>query len=257
MEKLINLGHQKKREKPRAGCSVVILKTASNLKRKPIFSIYLKGGKFELTYYMYATRGFIPAVRRLLLVVMVMFVSRAFCLIAALHSVSILRAIPCRRKRHSHIRLAVQVYPVSSPRKEKYIIIISGAIWYSEELHHVETFDYKAWFKANRHEQYVDLAHYALNLERKRITFKGHLQPLCITVVHFTEIICCNTEITNVLIVFENRIISSQPKAIAGCDTLLKRNIDTVLLSNTELTFVISILQHMISVKCTTAMHTG
>ena len=29
-------------------------------------------------------------------------------------------------------------------------------------------------------------------------------------VVHFTEIICCNTEITNVLIVFENRIVSSQ-----------------------------------------------
>ena len=30
-------------------------------------------------------------------------------------------------------------------------------------------------------------------------------------------------EITNVLIVFENRIVSSQPKAIAGCDTLLKK----------------------------------
>ena len=33
---------------------------------------------------------------------------------------------------------------------------------------------------------------------------KGHLPPVCIVVVHFTEIICCNTEITNVLIVFEN-----------------------------------------------------
>ena len=34
-----------------------------------------------------------------------------------------------------------------------------------------------------------------------------------------------NVEIANVvLIVFENRIVSSQPKAIAGCDTLLKRN---------------------------------
>ena len=30
-----------------------------------------------------------------------------------------------------------------------------------------------------------------------------------------------NTEVTNVPIVFENRIVSSQPKAIAGCDTLL------------------------------------
>ena len=99
---------------------------------------------------MYATRSFIPAVRRLLLAVMLMFVSRAFCLIAALHSVSILRAIPCRRKLHSHIRLAVQVYPVSRAKKEKYINIISGAIWYSEELHHVETFNYKAWFKKNR-----------------------------------------------------------------------------------------------------------
>ena len=80
---------------------------------------------------MYATRSFMPAVRRSLLesTVMVMFVSRAFCLKATLHSVSILRAIPCRRKLHSHIRLAVQVYPV---RREKikikiYINIISGA----------------------------------------------------------------------------------------------------------------------------------
>ena len=30
-----------------------------------------------------------------------------------------------------------------------------------------------------------------------------------------------NTEITNVPIVFENRIVSSQPKATAGCDTFL------------------------------------
>ena len=88
-------------------------------------------------------------------------------------------------------------------------------------------------------------------------TFKGHLQPVCIAVVHFTEIICCNTEIMNVLIVFENRKVSLQAWAIAGCDTLLKRNIDTILLSNTEITFVISVLQQMISVKRTTAMHTG
>ena len=76
--------------------------------------------------------------------VMVMCVAKAFRLIAASHSVSILRAIPCRRKLHSHIRLAVQVYPVS---REKYINIISGAIWYSKVPHHVETFNYKAWFK--------------------------------------------------------------------------------------------------------------
>ena len=56
---------------------------------------------------------------------------------------------------------------------------------------------------------------------------------------------------------FENRIVSSQPKAIEGCDTLLKRNIDTILLSNTKITFVISVLQQYISVKCTTEVHTG
>ena len=27
-----------------------------------------------------------------------------------------------------------------------------------------------------------------------RVLIKGHLQPVCIAVVHFTEIICCNTE---------------------------------------------------------------
>ena len=37
---------------------------------------------------------------------------------------------------------------------------------------------------------------------------KGHLQPVCIAVVHFTEIICCNTENTNVISVFDNRIVS-------------------------------------------------
>ena len=46
---------------------------------------------------------------------------------------------------------------------------------------------------------------------------------MCIAVVQFNEVNCCNMEITNVLIVFENRIVSSQPKAIAGCDILLKR----------------------------------
>ena len=27
-----------------------------------------------------------------------------------------------------------------------------------------------------------------------RVLIKGHLQPVCTAVVHFTEIICCNTE---------------------------------------------------------------
>ena len=85
----------------------------------------------------------------------------------------------------------------------------------------------------------------------------GHLPSVCIAVVHFIEIICCNTEVTNILIVFENRIVSSQPKAIAGSDTLLKRNVYTILLSNTEITFVTSVLHQMILVKFTAAMHTG
>ena len=63
---------------------------------------------------------------------------------------------------------------------------------------------------------------------------------MCIAVVHFSEIICCNTEIANVLIVFENRIVSVQLKATAGCDTLLKRNrIIFILLWNTKITFVL------------------
>ena len=60
------------------------------------------------------------------------------------------------------------------------------------------------------------------------------------------------------MIVIENRIVSSQPKEIAGCDPFLKKNIDTILLTNTEITlFVISLFQQTISVKCTTAMHIG
>ena len=59
-------------------------------------------------------------------------------------------------------------------------------------------------------------------------TLKGHLQPACIAVVHFTEIFCCNTEITNVISVFDNRIVSmfllrrvSQPAIALGCkDTI-------------------------------------
>ena len=88
-------------------------------------------------------------------------------------------------------------------------------------------------------------------------TFKGHLQPVCMTFVHFTEIICCNTEITKVISVFDNRIVSlfllrrvSQPAIALGCK-------DTIRFSNTIRTFVISILEHSTLVKCTTAMHTG
>ena len=69
---------------------------------------------------------------------------------------------------------------------------------------------------------------------------------MCIAVVHFAEIICCNTKITNVLIVFENRIVSSQPKEIEDSDTLLKRNTDTILLSNTEITNCIQCTRSML-----------
>ena len=86
---------------------------------------------------------------------------------------------------------------------------------------------------------------------------KGHLRPVCIAVVHFTEIICCNTEITNVISVFDNRIVSlfllrrvSQLVISLGCE-------DTIRSSNTIRTFVIFVLQLIISAKCTTAMHIG
>jgi len=86
---------------------------------------------------------------------------------------------------------------------------------------------------------------------------QGHLQPVCIAVVHFTEIIWCNTEITNVISVFDNKIVSmfllrrvSLPAIALGCE-------DTIQFSNTIRMFVISVLQQMILVKCTTAMHTG
>ena len=57
------------------------------------------------------------------------------------------------------------------------------------------------------------------------------------------------------LSVFDNRIVStfllrrvSQPAIVLGCE-------DTIRFSNTIRTFVISLLQQMISVKCTTAKH--
>ena len=72
--------------------------------------------------------------------------------------------------------------------------------------------------------------------------FKGHLQPVCIGVVHFTEFICCNTETTEVISVFDNRIVSmfllrrvSQPAISLGCE-------DTTRFSKTIRTFVISVL---------------
>ena len=49
----------------------------------------------------------------------------------------------------------------------------------------------------------------AIKFEAAQIHFlKGHLQPVWIAVVHFTEINCCNTEITYVIFVFDNRIVS-------------------------------------------------
>ena len=95
-------------------------------------------------------------------------------------------------------------------------------------------------------------------LSMPKYSLKGHLQTVCIAVVHLTEIICCNTEITHVLIVFENRIVSSQSKAIAGCDTFLKRNIHTILCYQTQKSRSWFLYySKRISEKCTTAMHTG
>lgn len=73
------LGHLKK-GKRLAARSVVIFKTASDPKRKPILSILSKGWKVK--NYTYATRRFIPAVRRLQpnSTVMVVCVANAFCL---------------------------------------------------------------------------------------------------------------------------------------------------------------------------------
>ena len=51
-----------------------------------------------------------------------------------------------------------------------------------------------------------------------RSFLEGHLQPVCIAVVHFTEIIYCNTENTNVSSMFDNRIASvSFKKGITAC----------------------------------------
>lgn len=68
-------------------------------------------------------------------------------------------------------------------------------------------------------------------------SLKGYLQPVCIAVVLFTEIICRNTEITTVISVFDNRIISMillrrvwEPVIFWGCEY-------TIRFSNT-ITFV-------------------
>ena len=37
---------------------------------------------------------------------------------------------------------------------------------------------------------------------------KGHLQPVCTAVVHFTKTVWCTTEITNMISVFDNKIVS-------------------------------------------------
>ena len=92
-----------------------------------------------------------------------------------------------------------------------------------------------------------------IKFEAARIHFlKGQLQPVCTAVVHFTEINCCNIEFTNVIFVFENRIVSmfllrrvSQPSI--ALNPIFKHNQNVG-------NFVV---QQMISVKCTTAMHTS
>ena len=100
------------------------------------------------------------------------------------------------------------------------------------------------------------LSSFHLNVRPHLSDLKGHLQPVCSAVVHFTEIICCNTEISFVICVFDNSIVStflvrrvSQPAIPLGCE-------DTIRFSNTIRTLVISVLQQMTLVKCTATMHT-
>ena len=89
-----------------------------------------------------------------------------------------------------------------------------------------------------------------------RSLLKAHVQPVCIAVVHFTEIICCNTEITNVISVFDNRIASvSFKKGITACYCLRLWRYNPIFKHSQNVrNFYI---QQMISVKCTTAVHTG
>ena len=56
----------------------------------------------------------------------------------------------------------------------------------------------------------VDSAMQRLNNQGQdfKAILEWHLQPVCIAVLHFTEIICCNTEITNMISVFDNKIVS-------------------------------------------------
>ena len=72
-----------------------------------------------------------------------------------------------------------------------------------------------------------------------RSLLKAHVQPVCIAVVHFTEIICCNTEITNVFLCLITGLHQfllrrvSQPAIALGCE-------HTIRFSNTIRTFLIS-----------------
>ena len=75
-----------------------------------------------------------------------------------------------------------------------------------------------------------------------RAVLKGHLNQCALRSCTSPKSFAVIQKIRNVLIVFGNRIVSSQPKKMAGCDTLLKRNIDTILFTNTEFTFVLSVL---------------
>ena len=78
-----------------------------------------------------------------------------------------------------------------------------------------------------------------------RSLLKAHVQPVCIAVVHFTEIIS-----------FDNRIASvSFKKGITACYCLRLWRYNPIFKHNQNVrNFYI---QQMISVKCTTAVHTG
>ena len=84
---------------------------------------------------------------------------------------------------------------------------------------------------------------------------KGHLQPVCIAIMHFTAL---NKEITKEITVFDNRdcIYVSFKKGITACYCLRLWRYNPIFKYNRNVRNF-CILQQMISVKCTIAMHTG
>ena len=92
-------------------------------------------------------------------------------------------------------------------------------------------------------------------VNNKFTQFRDAVKGAPSTCVHCGRTPPPNTEIKKVICVLDNRIVSmfllrrvSQPAIALGCE-------DTIRFSNTIRTFLISVLQQMISVKCTTAMH--